>query len=180
MTICRIVNPMPPHKPTIAIHLPASDDCPFLIESSSIQPTIAAGIPVSGPQQKSERNREPEGDHCPLAGTGICRRSRLADDRAALWLPLLLVRRCSDRRCRGERSRTIMTKCRRRQIWLMTVWTGFSHIFGKAKYRRSNCPNASAGESMIADAAKDNFYPPINNAKNRGKSANKIIRTQVI
>ncbi len=51
--MCRIVNAIPPQSPTIAIHLPESEDWPFLIESSSIHPTMAAGMPVSGPQQKS-------------------------------------------------------------------------------------------------------------------------------
>ncbi|KXK02093.1 MAG: hypothetical protein UZ17_ACD001001462 [Acidobacteria bacterium OLB17] len=44
---------MPPQSPTCAIHFPPAGDVPLLIASSSIQPTIAAGIPAKGPQQTS-------------------------------------------------------------------------------------------------------------------------------
>lgn len=44
---------IPPHNPAKAIQRPPSGDLPFLIESSSIQPTIAAGTPAIGPQQIS-------------------------------------------------------------------------------------------------------------------------------
>ncbi len=46
------VTAMPPHNPVCAIHLPAGDDLPFLMASSSIHPTIAAGTPVKPPQHK--------------------------------------------------------------------------------------------------------------------------------
>ncbi len=49
----RIVAAIPPHSPAIAIHLPSAEDRPLLIESNSSHPTIAAGMPVNGPQQSS-------------------------------------------------------------------------------------------------------------------------------
>jgi hypothetical protein len=53
------VAAMPPQSPTIAIHFPSAGERPFFIASSSIQPTIAAGIPANGPQQKKPATAKP-------------------------------------------------------------------------------------------------------------------------
>lgn len=47
------VEAMPPQRPTVAIVLPFAEARPDLIASSSSQPSIAAGIPSSGPQQRN-------------------------------------------------------------------------------------------------------------------------------
>ncbi len=77
------VAAMPPQSPTIAIHFPSAGERPFFMASSSIQPTIAAGIPANGPQQKKPATARQSATIAFWLGTGFRRWRRILS--ADVW-----------------------------------------------------------------------------------------------